>query len=195
MMADIPLNSPAPFVRPMRTVELTARLAGNTETRFRISADPVERAELATYLNVDAVERLSLAGFIALHGADGWRVRGRLVAKIVQTCGVTLEPVHSRIDEDIERLYIPASQVPDQQEALLLPDDDDAPDPFTDSIDPAGLAIESLMLLIDRFPRLDGATLDPEALAAAAEPAPRAAQAKPFADLAALLHKPPNDDV
>jgi hypothetical protein len=173
----------------------TDQLTGNAEIQFRISASPDERAALAPYLGVDAVERLTLAGFIAPHGADGWRVRGRMVAKIIQTCGVTLEPIHARIEEDIERLYLPASLIPELQEALLQPDDDDAPDPFTDSIDPAGLAIESLMLLIDPYPRKEGATLDPEALAAAVEPQARAETAKPFADLAVLMRKPDaNDD-
>ncbi|HSF93966.1 MAG TPA: DUF177 domain-containing protein [Thermohalobaculum sp.] len=145
-----------PFHRPMKT----GGLRTDGDTAFRISAEPGEREALAPFLGVDAVERLTLAGFIGPYGKGGWRVRGRMVAKVVQTCVVTLEPLRTRIEEDIERTYVPANQTPRLPEVVLLHDDEDEPDPFTDSIDPAQLAVESLLLLIDPYPRHEGAALD-----------------------------------
>jgi uncharacterized metal-binding protein YceD (DUF177 family) len=174
-----------PFRRPMRT----DRLRVDAETRFRITAEPGERAALARFLGVDAVERLTLAGFVSPKGKGGWRVRGRLVAQIVQTCVVTLEPVRSRIDEEIERSYIPESFIRRQPEIVLLPDEEDAPDPFIDSIDPAQLAVESLALLIDPYPRREGATLEPGALGADSAALAEDKTTRPFAGLADLLRR------
>ena len=180
-----PTTPEQPFQRPMQV----ANLRTGSDTAFRISAEPPERAALAPYLGVDSVERLSLAGFISPWGKGGWRVRGRLVAKIVQTCVVTLEPVRSRIEEDVERVYVPAGQTPRQPEVVLLPDDDDSPDPFTDSIDPAELAVQSLSLLIDPYPRRSDAALDAGMLGSDSVPAADDGVAKPFSGLAELMRR------
>jgi len=183
-----PASNPAaqPFRRPMKVTELAA----DGQTRFRISAEPDERAALARFLGVDRIERLTLAGFIGPHGNGGWRVHGRLVAQVAQTCVLTLEPMLNRIEEDVERTYVPAGRLPSQHEVVLLHDDDDTPDPFTDSIDPAQLAVESLSLLIDPYPRREGAALDPVLLRGGPEDPDEADATRPFSDLAALLRRP-----
>lgn len=174
-----------PFQRPMPV----DRLRTDAETPFRIAAEPGERAALAPFLGVDAIERLTLAGFISPHGKDGWRVRGRMVAKIVQTCVVTLEPVRNRIDEDIERCYVPEGRVRRQPEIVLLPDEEDTPDSFTDSIDPAQLAVESLALLIDPYPRRAGAALESADMGDDAAGPTDDDTTRPFAGLADLLQR------
>jgi hypothetical protein len=183
METTIPATSQAaPFQRPM----VVARLRRDVETPFRISADPDELVALARYLDVDRIDRLSLAGFIAPTGRDGWRVRGRLVAKIEQSCVVTLAPLRSRHDAEIERFYLPGNRIKPEHEVLVSLDDDDAPDPFTDCIDPAQLAIESLALMIDPYPRAEGAKLGQFSVAAPGiTPLPDKAS-QPFASLAVL---------
>jgi len=147
-----------PFQRPMRTDQFRK----DGQTKFRIAAEPGEYAAIARFLGIDAVERLTLAGFIAPHGKDGWRVHGRLVAKVVQTCVVTLEPIRTRIEELIERAYVPEHRSRHQPEVVLLVDEEDSPDFYTDTIDPAQLAVESLLLSIDPYPRREGAELGVE---------------------------------
>jgi hypothetical protein len=183
MDTNIPATeNPAPFQRPMAV----GRLRRDVETPFRISAEANELVALARYLGVDRIDRLSLAGFISPVGKVGWRVRGRLVAKLEQSCVVTLAPIRSRHDADVERFYLPASQLSPEHEVLVSLDDEDSPDPFTDSIDPAQLAIESLALMIDPYPRTEGAELG-EFLVAAPGVTPLSDQAsQPFASLAVL---------
>jgi uncharacterized metal-binding protein YceD (DUF177 family) len=173
---------PAPFQRPMAV----ARLRRDVETPFRISAEAAELAALADYLDVDRIDRLSLAGFISPIGKDGWRVRGRLVAKIEQSCVVTLAPVRSRHDAEVERQYLPARLITPEHEVLVSLDDEDLPDPFTDTIDPAQLAVEILALSIDPYPRSEGAELGQRAFAAPGITPLSDEASRPFASLAAL---------
>jgi len=147
---------PAPFRRPMEV----AGLRRDAETRFRIAAEPDELVELARYLDVDRIDRLSLAGFISPAGDRGWRVRGRLVAKLEQVCVVSLTPLRTRHDAEIERLYLPADMIAPEPEVQISHDDQDAPDPFIDGIDPAQFAVESLALMIDPYPRAGSAELE-----------------------------------
>jgi hypothetical protein len=173
---------PAPFRRPMAVDQLQR----DAETPFRVSADPDELLELAQYLDVDRIDRLSLAGFISPSADGGWRVRGRLVAKLEQTCVVSLVPVRTRHDAEIERTYLPADRFVSEQEVQISHDDPDAPDHYTDSIDPAQLAVESLTLMIDPFPRAEGVELGHRTFTAP-DATPMSDEAsRPFAGLARL---------
>ena len=173
---------PAPFRRPMAV----ARLHRDAETPFRIAAEPDELAELARYLGADRIDRLSLAGIISPAEGGGWRVRGRLVAKLEQSCVVSLAPVRARHDAEIERLYLPAERFASEREVQISHDDEDAPDPFTDSIDPAQLAVESLVLMIDPYPRTESAELDRRTFAAPGVTPLSDEASQPFAALAVL---------
>ena len=173
---------PAPFRRPMAVAELRR----DAEIPLRIAAEPDELAELARYLDVIRIDRLTLAGFISPAEGGGWRVRGRLVAKLEQACVVSLAPVRSRRDAEIERLYLPADQFVAEPEVQFSQDDQDAPDTFTDSIDPAQFAVESLALMIDPYPRAGSAELERRTFAAPGVTPLSDEASLPFAGLAAL---------
>ena len=177
---------PAPFRRPMAVAELR----GDADTPFRISAGPDERADLARYFSVDRIDRLTLAGFIGPAEGGGWRVRGRLVAVLVQTCVVSLTPLGSRHDAEIERRYLPADQLVSEPEVEVSHDEQDAPDPFTGSIDPAQFAVESLALMIDPYPRTGSAELERRNFAAPGITPMSDEASRPFAGLAALKPGP-----
>jgi len=184
MMTTTPpaAERPVPFRRPMAV----AGLRRDGETPLRIAAEPGELVQLARYLDVDRIDRLTLAGFISPAASGGWRVRGRLVAKLEQACVVSLAPVRSRHDAEIERLYLPADRFVSELEVRVSHDDQDAPDPFTDSIDPAQFAVESLALMIDPYPRSESAELKRHTFTAPGI-APLSDEAsQPFADLAVL---------
>jgi hypothetical protein len=173
---------PAPFRRPVTV----AGLRRDSETPLRIAAETDELAELARYLNVDRIDRLTLAGFISPADDGGWRVRGRLVAKLEQACVVSLAPVRSRYNAEIERLYLPADKFITEPEVQVSHDDPDAPDPFTDSIDPAQFAVESLALMIDPYPRAESAELERRNFAAPGVTPLSDEAGLPFAGLAVL---------
>jgi len=175
-------ESPVPFVAGLRR---------DAETPLRISAEPGELAELARYLGVDRIDRLTLAGFISPAREGGWRVRGRLVASLDQVCVVSLAPVRSRHDAEIERLYLPADKFVVEPDVEVAHDDQDAPDPFTCNIDPAQLAVESLALMINPYPRAGSPELERRTFAAPGVTPLSDEASLPFAGLAAL--KPGSD--
>jgi uncharacterized metal-binding protein YceD (DUF177 family) len=109
---------------------------------------------------------------------------GDLGATVVQPCGVTLEPVTTRIEEPVLRRFLPGLPDPVAGEAEL-PEDVDA-EPLGATIDPAAVMAEALALALPAFPRAPGAELG-EAVFTAPGTAPmRAEDAKPLAGLAAL---------
>lgn len=175
-----------PFARPVPVRALSRR----KPLPFDLAPEPGEKPAIARFLGLEALRVLRFRGELVPVGAESWRVEGRLTAEIVHACVVTLTPVVQSIDQAVTRDYVPA-------EALRLPDEidpdpnaGDDPDPFDTAIDPGLLAIESLALEIDTYPRAPGV---PPARFQATPPGaePLADEAlRPFAGLAALKDKP-----
>lgn len=188
----MPKPSPAPIPDlPILRVQPVERLDRERPTAFRVALTTEELRAAAQFLDVERIDRLALRGTLAAWGPRGWLAQGRLTATVVQPCVVTLAPVVTQIDEPVERRYLPQHDLPEVKalEHELAEDEIDPPDPFTDSLDLGQLAIESLALLIDPYPRAPGAELG-ERLYTAPGVEPMTEQdAKPFAALAALRLK------
>ena len=150
-----------------------------------IAANAEERAAIVGAYDLVAVDALS-ANVTLTHGPRGSvEVSGRVLADIVQSCVVTLEPVAQHIDEPIAVRFVPADS-PDApgpakpgKEVVV---DADAPDPPEvmegTSVNLGALVEEIFVLAIDPYPRAPGAELPAEA----AEP-PESAADSPFAML------------
>ncbi|ANL40014.1 UNVERIFIED_ORG: uncharacterized metal-binding protein YceD (DUF177 family) [Rhizobium esperanzae] len=128
-----------------------------------IEADAGELKALAESWSVVAVEDLSADLQIARWKRDGVRVKGRVQAKIVQSCVVTLEPVEAAIDESFEQIFVPEGSKLARQpgndagEMLLDPDGPDLPETFVgDTIDAGEVVAEFAALAIDPYPRKQG---------------------------------------
>lgn len=95
---------------------------------------------------------------------DGVRIKGRVQARIVQACVVTLEPVESTIDEPVEAIFVPEGSrlariaANDSAEIVLDPEGPDLPDLFTGDVIDVGVTVtEHAALAIDPYPRKPGA--------------------------------------
>ena len=143
---------------------------------------------VATYLGVERIDEAGITGAILAWDDAGWEIRGQITARLTQACVVSLEPVEQVIDQAAQRRYLPQAQMPDSEE-IVVGEDDDSPDPFTDSIDLAGLLLEELALAIDPYPRASGAELEQRIFAAPGIAPMTDEDARPFAKLAALKHK------
>jgi uncharacterized metal-binding protein YceD (DUF177 family) len=161
-----------------------ARLSQAAPTPFEIQPEAAARAALAAELGLLRLPRLRFVGRVAPLAGGGWELAAELGATVVQPCGVTLEPVTTRIDERVLRRFLPDLPEPAAGEAEL-PEDVDA-EPLGATIDPAAVMAEALALALPAFPRAPGAELG-EAVFTAPGTAPmRAEDAKPLAGLAAL---------
>lgn len=151
-----------------------------------IVPDAEALAAMAARLDVSALRKVRLAGRMAPDGA-GWRLEARLGATVVQPCGVTLDPVTTRVEEPVLRRWLPGvpEGVVDDEGAVEMPEDDTV-EPLADVVDAGAVLEEALSLAIPAFPRAEGA----DALDMVAGPpgvAPLTDEAaRPFAGLAAL---------
>jgi uncharacterized metal-binding protein YceD (DUF177 family) len=110
-------------------------------------------------------------------------VTGRVSARIGQTCVVTLDPIESEIDEEVDLMFVPPEQIAQHAtpaDSGAEGDDSDAPEPIENGIIDLGrLASDALYLAIDPYPRKEGAVF--ESQVADADP-----EDHPFAALKAL---------
>ena len=142
------------FSRPVPVDRL-----GSVEFVEAIAAGSAERVRLAERFGLVSLARLDAS--VRLQRREGGivRVTGQLVADIVQTCVVTLEPFPSHI-EDSFSLDFSESPVETAKDLNLDPDYD-APEAIAGGvIDVGELAAQYLSLALDPHPRAPGAELD-----------------------------------
>lgn len=139
-----------------------ARLARDAEQghEVQVRPDPSVLRRIADFLDIDELERLTLSGRVIPAEGRAWVFRGQLTATVTQSCVVTLEPVRTVIDTAVRRTYVPGPVSMEARELELDEDDLDPPEPYSDAIDLGQLAVETLALALDPWPRTDGAVLD-----------------------------------
>lgn len=147
----------AEFSRPVLVDQVPTR-----GVEMDIEANPAERAALARRFDLQSVDALSAhLRLRAIAGGTLIRVDGRISAKVVQTCVVTLEPVPAMVEEEFELTY--GGEEPDDEagEIELSFDDADPPEPIVGGAIDVGEAVaEHLALALDPFPRKADAAFD-----------------------------------
>jgi hypothetical protein len=181
--------SDAPQPRSLATnrlIRLSAQRRRPLE--FVIEPEAAEAAALAADLGLRAVGGLRLTGRLAPEGLADWGLRARIEAVAVQDCVVTLEPVETRIAEDVERRYL-ADLPPPPPGETEMPEDDRV-EPMPAQIDLGELLREALALALPPWPRADGAGLGEFAAEPGqATPPQEEERARPFAGLAEALRR------
>jgi uncharacterized metal-binding protein YceD (DUF177 family) len=138
-----------------------------------VEADAAERAAVAARLGLPAVLALSCR-FRLVAAGSGFAADGRLRARVVQTCVVTLDEFEAEVDEPFRLRFVP--------DAAMAEDIDWAAEEDEVPFGPRGLdlgeaTVEQLALALDPYPRKPGAALPDEA---------QDAEAGPFAALGKL---------
>lgn len=168
---------------------LVLRLAeGGRRQSLPVLLDPdaAGRAAVAAELGIPAVRKLRLEGRLVPEGKQDWRLEATLRATVVQDCVVTLAPVVTRIDEELERCYLAGLPEPEGGEHEM---GDEDVEPLPAALDLGEVMLEALALALPPFPRADGAELgEVVATAPGAEPLTEE-RARPFAGLGDALKK------
>ena len=150
-----------------------------------IEASPVERAAMAEVGGLREILSANASLDVTPMSGGRFHVGGRVRARIGQTCVVTLDPIESDIDEEIDLIFAPPEQIPELSD---LVDDaaeseveiPDPPEPIENGIIDLGrLATDALFLAVDPYPRRPDAVFEPPVEAADPE-------SHPFAALKAL---------
>ncbi len=133
-----------------------------------IEANETERQAIAAIMGLRELPRLG-ASFDLTHAGGGRvHVRGRVSGEAGQTCVVTLEPLTTEVDEDVDVMFSPdvqpaaagsGSEDDDEGEDALA---EDPPEPIVGgAIDLGALAAEFLILGLDPYPRKPGVVFEP----------------------------------
>lgn len=163
---------PLPYSEPLRLHQI-----GNGLQR-RLQPDAEARARIARALDLQSLENLEV-DFDITPTVSGWRMSGRVVADLVQSCGLTLEPLPASVNQVFTINLVEAeTREPDDGAEIDLELDDDSPDQIEDGrLDLGQYAVEQLALCLDPFPRKPGAVF---------EQPPEPAEISPFDALKAL---------
>ncbi|MFC3615023.1 YceD family protein [Lutimaribacter marinistellae] len=162
-------------------------LSQSTPTPFEIAPEAEERAALADALGILGVRKLRFSGEVKVQGKRDWLLTGNLGATVVQACVVTLDPVTTRIDVPVRRLYM-ANWVEPEGDEVEMPEDDEN-EPLRDVISPRAVMAEALALALPLYPRTDGAETAEAVFAEDGTEPLRDEDTKPFAALSGLREK------
>lgn len=163
-------------------------LSGTTVT---LTASPSERQALAEAFDLVDLPSFEATLTVKPWTSHGYRVEGRVIATVVQSCVVTLDPVENSVDEALDVKFVPPSEIAkyepkhnEEGEIELDAETLDIPDVLDgDGIDVGVLAAEHLALGLDPYPRKPGIAFDPDAFGLAS---PADEKVSPFAALAQL---------
>ena len=131
-----------------------------------LTASAGQLIELAALAGVRDIKNARAALDVMAVAGDRVRVTGRITAIVGQTCVVTLEPIDNVVDETIDVMFAPPSQIPLTAKVVTREEGEDAdiPDPpepiVNGTIDIGQLAAELLFLGIDPYPRAAGVVFE-----------------------------------
>lgn len=166
------------------TVRLRA-LPADRSHDFGIEPDAETRAKLAQTLGISGLRKLRFTGRLVPENRADWRLQAQLGATVIQPCVVTLDPVTTRIDTEIARLYTAAGEVIPDAAEVEMPEDDSV-EPMPELLDLIAVMTEALALALPDYPRADGVALEQAQFAGPGIAPMTDEDAKPFAALAAL---------
>lgn len=154
-----------------------------TGLHMEIAAPDSVLPAVARMAGVRSVAKLTAIFDLSRRGA-GIQVDGHVSGRVGQTCVISLEPMESAVEEDIDLRFEPmAADAPEVSAEHSADPDEEPPEPLIGGkIDLGAIAIEFLMLGLDPYPRKPGAQFAP--------PKVEEAAAHPFAALAALKKGP-----
>lgn len=149
-------SSQAELARPVDLSRL-----GDGEAVHRVVASAPERAALARRFDLPAIDALSAEVRLRrVRGGAAIRLSGRLSARVVQSCVVTLEPVPADIAETFSILFADRQERP---ETVMIGDeaDEDWPEPLPEGpLDIGEVVAQQLSLALDPYPRAPGAAAE-----------------------------------
>ncbi|MCV2881198.1 YceD family protein [Actibacterium sp. XHP0104] len=154
---------------------------------FELRPDAETCARIAQDLGLLGLRKLRFAGQLIPDGKTDWRLEAQLGATVTQPCVVTLEPVTTRIDVTVARLYVAdLPEIADSEDEEVEMPEDESVEPLPEVLDLRAVMQEELALNLPLYPRADGAELAQSTYAEPGVEAMSDDDAKPFAGLAEL---------
>ncbi|MGL3109020.1 YceD family protein [Bradyrhizobium sp. BR 1432] len=167
---------------PWRAPVIVAQVP-DTGLHRELEASAAERQAMAAIAGLREI--LSARASFDIVPKSGGRVQvtGLVRGRIGQTCVVTLDPIESEIEEEVDLMFAPEAEarrladlIEEGQDDQEPPDVADPPEAVVNGIIDLGrLATDALFLAIDPYPRKEGAVFEAEVTAPDPEDHPFAA--------------------
>ncbi len=167
---------------------IVAELSQNKPYKFSLNWESPELNAYLTPMDLRSLSKVTIIGQIKAEGGKNWYLTAKVGATAVQSCVITVEDIKTRLDVNISRRYFADFE---SYEATLTSEEvlDDEAEAIPEKIDILKLALETISIGLDDFPRKEGAALEP-VLSAPKGVAPLTDDAiKPFAGLASFRDK------
>lgn len=171
-------SEPDPWRSPVTVAQIP-----DTGLHRELEASAAERRAMADVAGLRDV--LSAHADFDVEPKSGGRVQvtGRVRARVGQTCVVTLDPIESEIDEEVDLTFAPEAEARRLEDLIEEgqgdgepPDVADPPEAIVNGIIDLGrIATDALFLAIDPYPRKPGAVFEAEVTAPDPEDHPFAA--------------------
>ncbi|MCG2631861.1 DUF177 domain-containing protein [Bradyrhizobium sp. WYCCWR 13023] len=172
-------SGPDPWRSPVTVAQIP-----DTGLHRELEASAAERRAMADLAGLRDI--LSAHADFDVEPKSGGRVQvtGRVRARVGQTCVVTLDPIESEIDEEVDLTFAPEAETRRLEDLIEQGQDDDGePSEVADPpeaivngiIDLGRIATDALFLAIDPYPRKPGVVFETEVTALDPEDHPFAA--------------------
>ena len=163
-------------------------------TPFKLEPSAPQRKAIAAQLKLIELRKVRFEGRIAPTGDADWTLTGDLGATVVQPCVLTLEPVSTRIDVPVSRLFLAKWETAPVSDEEVEINPDDNSEPLNTHIDMDAILIEALSLALPLYPKAEGASLETTSFSKAGVTPMTDEAARPFAGLASLRDKLKKDE-
>jgi len=172
------------WTHPLRIADLPTK----KPTRFELIPDAAVLAEIVQYLNLSELRKLRFKGTLQPLGRQDWELQARIGATVVQPCIITLDPVATRIDEDVVRTFIAEGKIYEAGSEVEM-EGDDTLEVLTPVVDIGELMLEALALHLPLYPRSSDAALAEADFTEPGKTPMKDEDARPFAGLKSLRDK------
>ncbi|SMY09636.1 YceD family protein [Flavimaricola marinus] len=154
---------------------------------FELTTTESQRQAVADVLGIVGVRKLTMKGTLIPLDRSDWRLEATLGATAVQECVVTLDPVTTRIDEKVLRVY--RADLPPPEAGEIEMPEDDTEEGLPATLDLAAVMIEAVALALPAYPRKSDAEIGELVVTEPGKTPLTQSEMKPFAGLAALRAK------
>ncbi|WFU28699.1 DUF177 domain-containing protein [Bradyrhizobium sp. CB1717] len=171
-------SSPDPWRAPVIVAQIP-----DTGLHRELEASAAERQAMAELAGLREVLSAHASFEVVPKSGGRIQVTGQVRARIGQTCVVTLDPIESEIEEEVDLVFAPEAEARRLADLIEEGQDDEEPPEVVDPpeailngvIDLGRLATDALFLAIDPYPRKEGAVFEAEVVAPDPEDHPFAA--------------------
>ncbi|OPY97177.1 phosphodiesterase [Bradyrhizobium sacchari] len=171
-------SSPDPWRAPVLVVQIP-----DTGLHRELEASAAERQAMAELAGLREILSAHASFDVVPKSGGRVQVTGHVRARVGQTCVVTLDPIESEIDEEVDLTFAPEAEARRLADLIEEGQDEEAPPEVADPpeaiingvIDLGRLATDALFLAIDPYPRKEGAVFEAEVTAPDPEDHPFAA--------------------